>query len=116
MRGELQAVSDKVPKDTHFFSGRAAGRDLLGSSTIRLRGAVVRAVVDDLRSHRSDGGLVDAEPLHYAGPEVLHEHVGGGGEALQDGPPLARLEVEGNGALVAVEVEELGRESPVAGC
>jgi hypothetical protein len=47
------------------------------------------------------------------GRKFLHEHVGGGGEALQDGPPLARLEVEGDGALVAVEVEELGREPPV---
>ena len=38
--------------------------------------------VDDVGRHRADRRLVDAEPLDHAGPEVLHQHVGAGGQPL----------------------------------
>ena len=66
--------------------------------------------VDDAGRDRADGGLVEAEPLDHAGPEVLHEHVGAGGQPLDDVGALRGLEVDGERALVAVEVEELAEK------
>ena len=70
--------------------------------------------VDDVGRDFADGGLVEAEPLDHAGAEVLHEHVGAGGEPPDDVGALRSLEVDGERALVAVEVEERGGEAVAA--
>ena len=62
----------------------------------------------------ADGGLADTQPLDHAGAEVLHEHVGAGGEPLHDVGALRGLEVDGERALVAVDVEEQGGEAVAA--
>ena len=81
----------------------------------RLAEAVDRHV-DDAGRTLADRRLVEAETLDHAGAEVLHQHVGPRGEALDEIDALRRLQVDGDRALVAVEVQERGREAvaPIA--
>ena len=50
--------------------------------------------------------VADAEAVHHAGAEALHQHVGLAHEPQQHLAPLLALEVEADRALVAVEREE----------
>ena len=50
--------------------------------------------------------LVQPQPLHHAGAEVLDEDIGIARQAFCDRDPFWRLEVEDDGALVAVVVEK----------
>ena len=72
--------------------------------------------IDNVGPDRADVRLADAEPLHHAGAEVLDEDVRRRGEALQQFHAPGMLEVEYDGALVAVVVEERRRQAalPVA--
>jgi hypothetical protein len=71
--------------------------------------------VDDPGIQGANGLVVGAEPLHHARPEALHEHVGLSGEPLEDGLALGGLEVEGERALVPVDVGEGGTAPAVGG-
>jgi hypothetical protein len=61
------------------------------------------------------------EPLHRAGPEILDKHVALAGERKAGVAPLRGVQVERDGALVAIEADErrprIAREgwSPQAG-
>ena len=64
--------------------------------------------VDDPRRHGADRVLADPEPLDDAGPEILHEDVGPGGDAQQRRASRVGLQVEHHRALVAIVVQERG--------
>ncbi len=51
----------------------------------------------------------ETEPVQGAGTEVLHEDVGAADQLGEDGPAVVGLEVEGDGLLVAVAGQEVGR-------
>ena len=72
--------------------------------------------VDDPRIDRRDVIVADAESLDHAGAEVLHEDIGCPGDLQQQVAAAGLLEVDGNRALVAVDVEERRRQAaaPVA--
>src|SRR5262249_36632451 len=65
------------------------------------------AAVHDARVDRGDGIVVDAEAMLYVGTVVLNHHIGRLGELEEDVAPLRALEIEGHGALVAVQVLEV---------
>ncbi len=64
--------------------------------------------VDDAGRDRADRLLAGADALGDAGPEVLHEDVGRLGERQQRGAPSLRFQVEDDGTLAAVVVQERG--------
>ena len=66
------------------------------------------AAVDDAGVAGAAGGVVDAEAAFDVGAVVLDDDVGALDEGEEDVDGLGLLEVEGEGALVAVEVEEVG--------
>jgi hypothetical protein len=72
--------------------------------------------VDDAGRDPADRRLVDAETLHHPGPKVLHQHIGPCAQALDEIDALRRFQVDGDRALVAVEVQERGRKAvaPIA--
>jgi len=72
--------------------------------------------IDDVRPDGADIRLADAEPVHHARAKVLDEHVRRRGEPLQQRHALGLFQVQHDGALVAVVVQERRRESalPVA--
>ena len=63
---------------------------------------------DDLRVDLLEVLVVDLQPLLHVGPEVLDHHVGLLHHAPERGEPLGRLEVQRDGALVAMQVLEIG--------
>ena len=64
--------------------------------------------VDDAGRAPADRRLVDAETLDHTGAKVLHQHIGSRGEALDEIDALRSFQVDGDRALVAVEVQERG--------
>ncbi len=66
------------------------------------------ATEDDLRVDLLEVLVVDLEPLLHVGPEILDHDVGLLHHALERGEPLGRLEVQRDGALVAMQVLEVG--------
>ena len=70
--------------------------------------------VHDVRLHRLEIVVVQAQPRHHARAEVLHENVRLLGEIQDHLPPRRRLRIHGNGALVAVVVHEGGGEVALA--
>ena len=65
--------------------------------------------VDDRRVERADHVGAEAEPLDRAGGEILDEHVGLGGEVLDQIEAARVLQVDGEGFLVGVELQEVMR-------
>ncbi len=63
--------------------------------------------VDDRRVQRTDDVGAEAEALDRAGREVLHQHVGLGGEVLDQLQTARVLQVDGDGFLVGVEIQEI---------
>ena len=70
--------------------------------------------VDDLGVELAHRGLSHADPLGHAGSEVLHDDVGGAGDAPERGQSIRMLEIQHDGALVAVVVQERRREAAPA--
>ena len=70
------------------------------------------AGVDEPRIDLAQRRVVDAETLLHVGPVVLDHHIGLGGEPAKNLDALRRLQVEPDGALVAVQVLEI---RPMAG-
>ena len=64
--------------------------------------------IDDLWGDGTNGLFADAEAVGDAGAEILHEHIGAGGEAQQRLTAAVRLQVKDNRALIAVVVQERG--------
>ena len=62
--------------------------------------------VDEARIQRAQRRFADTEPVRHARAHVLHDDVAVAREPLDDGAPLGRLEVEGDGPLAAVPGEE----------
>ena len=58
----------------------------------------------------ADFGLGYAEPLHHAGAKVLDEHVRARRQLQEGRAALGLLDVQGEGAFAAVEVDEAGRQ------
>ena len=74
--------------------------------------------IDQPRIDRRQRLIADAELVHHAGPEILHHHVGLGGEPLDDRDRLRLLQVERQAALVAVDclpAPGQGRARPIRG-
>ena len=69
--------------------------------------------IDEPRVGRAQRFIVRAEPLHDAGAESLDDHVGAGGELLEERLALGRLHVQRQRALVAVDVDEGRAALPV---
>ncbi len=55
--------------------------------------------VDDAGVDARQAGVVDAEPLGDAGPEVVHDHVGAAGQLLEQASAFLLLEVQDHAAL-----------------
>ena len=67
--------------------------------------------IHDIRFGCADLGLADTEPTDHARPEVLHQYVRARGQALQQTHPALGLQIDGDGALVSVDVEERSRHA-----
>ena len=65
--------------------------------------------IDDAGVARGDAVVVEPEARQAAGLEVLDEDVGATGELVGEAAVLLALEVEGDGALVPVDGEVVGR-------
>jgi hypothetical protein len=66
------------------------------------------AGVDDPGIDRPEIGIGDAEAVLHVGAEVLDDDVGPGDQALEERDAGGRLQIQGQRALVAVEVHEVG--------
>src|SRR5262249_33848127 len=64
--------------------------------------------IDQARIGRMQGRMVEAEPRHDAGAEILDEDVGLGGEGMDEGEPLGLAHIHRDAALAAVEEREIG--------
>ena len=125
-RGELvgQDGADEaraLPIGAGLHRGQAGEglHDRVVHGLVGVRSLLAEAVdrhVDDVGRHLADRRLVDAETLDHAGPKVLHQHIGASAQALDEIDALRRLEIDGDRALVAVEVQERGRKAvaPIA--
>ena len=71
--------------------------------------------VNQARVDLPQGVVAQTEAVGDAGAEVLQEDVGIANQALHRLQPLRGLEIEGDGALVAVVVEERGGEAVTPG-
>ena len=71
--------------------------------------------IDDPRRAAPGRRLADPQPLRHAGAEILHQHVGALDQGEQRFEAGGVLEVDGDGTLVAVVVEEGGSEAPRPG-
>ena len=67
--------------------------------------------VDEPREARLQRIPAQAQPVHHAGPEILHQHVGGLQQAQQQRAALFGFQVERDGALVGVEHGERQRRA-----
>ena len=67
--------------------------------------------IDQPRVDLGQRGVADAEPVHHAGAEILHDHVGVGDQALDDLDRRRLLQIQGQAALVAVD-RQPGRRHP----
>jgi hypothetical protein len=54
-------------------------------------------------------GIIQPQPRGGGDAHVVHQHVGAGDQPLQRRPPGRAFEVQHHAALVAVEVDEVGR-------
>src|SRR3989441_1055397 len=87
--------------------------DLVVAGPVAIRPRLAEAgdgPVDQARVDPRERFVVDPEPCLDVGPEVLHEHVGAGDEALEDLDPARVLEVERHRALVPLEIQEVEAE------
>ena len=93
-------------------------RDLIDSGPVAI-GAVLAesgdARVDEPRVHLAECRIVDAQPDLHVGPEVLHHHVGPRSETPQHGDAFLRFQIDGDAALVAMQVLEVGAVARPAG-
>ena len=64
--------------------------------------------VDQLRIDLAQIFVAEAQRLERTGPVVLHQHVGGGDQFLQDLAALLGLQVQRDGALVGTLRQEAG--------
>ena len=63
--------------------------------------------IDDVMLDLPERRIAQAEPVHDAGPEILHHHVGGGDEPAERRlAPLRALEIDGDRALAGVLRQE----------
>ena len=120
-----RVVGDDVERDLRLAVGLADQAEHPGQRQIvhvvggqvAVRPAMAEArerAVDEAGVDGAHGLVVGAEPLHHLGPEPLHEDVGLGGEAPEHLLRLGLLQVEGDRALVPVDVRE-GRPPPLVG-
>ena len=63
---------------------------------------------DDLRVMRGQALVVDVQALGDAGGEVIEHHIGVAHQFIKEVEPRRRLQVNGHGALVAVQGEKVG--------
>ncbi len=94
----------------------AAGlRDHVEREVVLERPAFAEALhlrVDDARVDRAHHVGAEPQPLDRAGGEVLDEHVGLAGEFLDQIEAALVLQVDGDGFLVGVELQEIMRVLP----
>src|SRR5439155_16663604 len=64
--------------------------------------------VDQARVDRAQVVVTEAEPLHHAGPEVVHQNVGLAGEPIDRLTTERRADVDRDAALVAIQAPEHG--------
>ena len=91
---------------------RFALRDLVVA-----RASAFGSVVTETADGQDDQSRIDLrqplvgnpKPVKDAGAEVLHEHVGAPDEGFEGGLSVLRLEVEGDGLLVPIRGQEVGR-------
>ncbi len=69
--------------------------------------------VDQPRVLRPEQRGAEAEPVHHAGREILHQHVGLGRQAAQQVAPGLRLQVEAERALAGAERGEGQHEAAI---
>ena len=98
----LHAGEARERLDDRVVDGLVGERPLLAPAAHRN--------VDEVRLDGLEVLVVEAEPRHDAGAEVLHEDVRRAGEIEDHLPPSGRFGVHGNRALVAVVVHERRRE------
>jgi hypothetical protein len=94
----------------HRHQATHALRDLIEPRAARIGPVLTEprnAPEDDLRVHLLEVLIVDLQPLLHVRPEVLDHHVGLLDHALEGREPLRRLQVQRDGALVAMEVLEV---------
>jgi len=78
--------------------------DVVGG-TLRVRPGLAEARsrrIDQLRIARVKASPVEAEPVHGAWPEILHQHVGTFQQPVQDREICLGLEIKGDGFLAPV--------------
>ncbi|MGY4426754.1 hypothetical protein ACVWY2_009203 [Bradyrhizobium sp. JR6.1] len=64
---------------------------------------------DQLRIDVADRGIVELEPAHHAGAEILHQHVGGRDQPAHGFDAGRRLQVEHEAVLADIELAERRR-------
>ena len=64
--------------------------------------------IDELGTDGHDAFVVESEPIHHAGPEVLHEDIALSREIERHPLACRVLQVDGDALLVAVEPDEEG--------
>ncbi len=69
--------------------------------------------IDQPRVDLGQRGIADAEPVHHAGAEILHDHVGVGDQALDDLDRRRLLQIQRQAALVAVDRQPGRRHAAV---
>jgi hypothetical protein len=67
----------------------------------------------EIGTHGPEGLVVEPEPLHHAGPEILHHEIGVGDQALDDVDGRGLLEIEHEAPLARIELPEVAAH-PVA--
>ena len=91
--------------------------DVVEGAVTALRSGLAEAgnrAVDDVRIHRPEVVVAETEPLHCAGAEVLHDHVGVPRQGLEDLPALRGLQIQRHGPLVGGLGLEVGAHAGVA--
>ena len=73
------------------------------------------AGIDEARIEGGEALVIDAEPVLHVRPEILDQHVGLLDEALEHGAPFGRLQVQGEAALVAMQILEVDPVPRAAG-
>ena len=96
---------------------RGEARGGLDDGVVDALGGIGAALAEAVDRDIDDGGidgahcrLAHTQALHHARPEVLDEHVGVSGEPEDHLAPLRVLQIDGDRALVAVVVDEVGGE------
>ena len=106
----------RLPVDRERAGRRLRDRLLDREAGVRAAASeTLDACVDQSRRNGAQRFVVDAEPLHHAGPEVLHEDVEPRHEAQEQRVARAAADVDRQAPLVGVPGAEQGGVRLVAG-